>query len=255
MNLINKALSLFNLRMSRISKPVVQISEGEKDFIEKYDYYFKQMENNNRGFKAAKAYKYQVGEHPSSHVDVVCEFAAHWLYNAKPKPETILDIGAWPKFIIGMLSHYKVTSVDFRYRESRLKNETILTCDAKELNIPDNSFDAVLGIGGFYTFGLGRYGDEIDLDADVKSFYEMVRVLKPGGILIFLATITRGDPYVFFNRCRIYNYEMIQEFCEGLECIEERYISRKRKSFCSIDQIIEPKPDCYDNYVGCWKKK
>lgn len=251
---INKALSLFKVRISRVSKPVRQISEREKEFLEKFDGYLKQIENNKRGFKVAKNYKYEVGEHPSSHIDLVCEFAAHHLYHAKTKPQKILDIGAWPQFIIGMLSHYEVTSIDFRHRESRLKNETVVTCDAKELNIPDNSFDAVLGIGGFYTFGLGRYGDEIDIDADMKSFNEMVRVLKPGGMLIFLATITAGEPYIFFNRCRIYNYEMIQKFCKGLECIEERYVSRKMKKFCSIDEINEAQPDCYDNYLGCWRK-
>ena len=80
----------------------------------------------------------------------------------------------------------------------------------------------MVGIGGFYTFGLGRYGDEVDIDADVKSFNEMVRVLKPGGILIFLASITKGEPVIFFNRCRIYNYEMIQKLCEGMDCIDEK---------------------------------
>ena len=130
----------------------------------------------------------------------------------------------------------------------------MVTCDAKKLTIPDNSYDAVLNIGGFYAFGLGRYGDEIDIDADVKACREMVRVLKPGGLFIHLASITAGHPYLFFNRCRIYNYEMIQAFCEGLACIEERYISRTMKRFCSIDEITEAKPECYDNYLGCWKK-
>ena len=96
MNPINTVLSLFNVQISRISKPVAQISDGEKEFLGKYQFYLKQMSKNNRGFKVAENYNYEVGEHPSSHTDLVCEFVAHHLYTAKPKPQKILCIAAWP---------------------------------------------------------------------------------------------------------------------------------------------------------------
>lgn len=256
MNMINKCLSLFNVKLSRTSKSDNQTGSDKKNFLKKYEYYFKQIKNNKRGFDAVKRFRWEAGEHPVSHLDVICEFAAYQLH--KEKPKSILDIGAWRLFIVGMLSHYDVTTVDVRNRIPRLNNETVITCDAKVLNIPSNSFDAVLCIGGFYTFGLGRYGDEFDLDTDIKVFNEMVRVLKPGGILIFLASIKPGRPLVIFNRCRIYNYEMILKFCDGLDCVEERYISRRLKDFCSINEIVEPGPNChfdYDFYVGCWRKR
>lgn len=254
MNPVNKVLSLFGLRLSRISKAIKQIDNQEKEFLAKYEYYFKQVENNKRGFKAFKNYRYEAGEHPSSIPDLICEFAAYHLFNAKPI--NVLEVGAWRQFIIGMLSHYKVTTVDVRNRKSILKNETILTCDAKDLSIPNNSFDAVVCIGGFYCFGLGRYGDEFDLDSDIKIFNELVRVLRAGGILIFLSSITKGQPSIYFNRCKIFNYEMIQEFCDGLDCVEERYLSRRMGRFCSIDEIaIDPDCDSYDYYLGSWRKR
>ena len=43
-----------------------------------------------------------------------------------------------------------------------------------------------------------------------------VRVLKPGGHLIFSTTITRARPAIGFNAHRIYSYEMLREFCAGL---------------------------------------
>lgn len=254
MNPVNNVLSLFGLRL-KYKKESLKLRNEIREAMEKCDRDFEQVKRNNRGFRVLKDFRYQGGEeHPSSHIDVICEFAAKHLHNAKPK--NILDIGAWRQFIIGMLSHYDVTTIDIRYRRPRLNNETVLTEDAKSLNIPSNSFDAVLCIGGFHTFGLGRYGDEFDLDTDIKVFNEMVRVLKPGGILIFLASITQGHPFVRFNRCRIYNYEMIQKFCDGLDCVEERYISRRLKDFCSIGEVVDPGPGHeYDFYVGCWRKK
>lgn len=267
MHPVNKALSLLGLRLVRADKNIKKTGNkkyasraGDIDidkkniFMEKYDYYYKLVENNKRGFKVLKNPVFYGGEHPIDHADRICEFAAFHLHNTKP--EKVLDIGAWRKFTIGLLGHYDVTTIDIRNIKSSLDNETIMKCDAKKLDIPSNSFDAVICIGGFYTFGLGRYGEEFDLNGDIKAFNEMIRVLRPGGILIFLATITKKDPTIFFNRCRIYNYEMIQRFCDGLDCVDERYISRSAKNFCSVDEIIEPSPaNGYDNYLGCWTKR
>ena len=98
MNPVNKVLSLFGLRLSRISKAIKQIDSQEKDFMANYEYYFKQVENNKRGFKAFKNHRYEAGEHPSNNMDLVCEFAAYHLFNTKPK--NVLDIGAWRQFIM-----------------------------------------------------------------------------------------------------------------------------------------------------------
>jgi ubiquinone/menaquinone biosynthesis C-methylase UbiE len=92
-------------------------------------------------------------------------------------PSNILDIGSYRHFILGLLSHYEVTTLDIRERKSNLVNENIVTCDAKALLFADNSFDSVLSLEALPHFGLCRYGDEFDLDADIKAFNEMIRVL------------------------------------------------------------------------------
>lgn len=254
MNPVNKVLSLFGLRLSRENKTIKPRNKKEKEFREKYEYYFKQAENNKRGFKVLKDYRYQAGEHPFFRSDLQCEFVAYHLYNEKPVK--VLDIGSWRHFIIGMLAHYDVTTIDFRNRKSILKNETILTCDAKELNIPSNSFDSVISLGSVYVFGLGRYGDEFDLDADIKALNHMIRVLKPGGLLIFSTSITAAQPTVLFNRTRIYNYEMIRGLCDGLDCVEEKFcgIRSNKASFLKLEELTT-NPTAFDIYMGCWRKK
>ncbi len=104
-----------------------------------------------------------------------------------------------------MLAGYKVTTLDVRPRDSRLENETIVTSDAKKLDIPSDSFDMVVSLCTLEHFGLGRYGDEFDLDGDKKAFNEMIRVLKPGGRLVFSTTVTRSTPSLAFNAHRIYD--------------------------------------------------
>ena len=252
MNPVNKVLSLFGVRLSRVNKTIKQISNKEKEFRGKYEHYYKLAENNKRGFKTIKEYRYQVGEHPISTKDLEFEFVAKYLYESKPV--SILDIGSYRHFILGLLAHYNVTTVDIRGRKSILENENVVTCNAKALQFSDNSFDAVVSLECLPHLGLLRYGDDFDLDADIKAFKEMIRVLKPGGLLVFSTAITGGEPTIAFNARRNYSYEMIRDLCHGLDYVEEKFINRRVASHCPLDEITTD-PALFDYYIGCWRKK
>jgi SAM-dependent methyltransferase len=188
--------------------------------------------------------------------DFECTFAAEHIFRIKPTK--ILDIGSYRYFIIGLLAHYDVTTVDVRSRASLLANETVLTTDAKELDIPDGSFDLVLSMCSIEHFGLGRYGDEIDIEGDMKGFTEMVRVLKPGGHLIFTTTLRNGRPVLAFNEQRIYNVDLIHELTRSLTCEDERAYDRERQRFCRLDELPRDEPPSrqswWNIYCGCWRK-
>jgi SAM-dependent methyltransferase len=238
------------MQLSKIK--IEQISEGERPFKQKYEEYYNLAEGNKRGFELLRKYRYEAGNHP---VEVHYHDTGFASYHIRElKPLNILDIGSFRWYIMGLLSYYDVTTLDIRERKSDFPNETVVTCDAKSLKFSDNSFDAVLSLGALPHFGLARYGDEFDLDADIKAFNEMIRVLKPGGSLIFSAAITRAKPTILFNAERVYNHEMIKEFCRNLECVEEKFIDRHNPRFCSSDDISTD-PMLFDYYVGCWKKR
>lgn len=247
----NRLLSLLGLKLSKIDKHAKQIGDDEKAFRQRYDVYYKLAERNKRGFKVTRAYRYQVGIHPFTIQDLEFEFAAYHIH--KIKPLNILDIGSYRHFILGLLAYYSVTTLDIRERNSLLDNENIITCDAKALKLSDSAFDVVVSLEALPHFGLSRYGDDFDLDADMKAFNEMVRVLKPGGCLIFSTAITRAEPSIAFNARRNYNYTMIREFCRSLECVEEKFIDRRAKRYCSQDDITNDL-ELFDYYIGCWKK-
>lgn len=249
MTLINKVLSLFGLQLSRI--PSKQLDADEIAFKEKYEDYYALTENNNRGFELLRKYRYEAGNHPVMVHYHDTGFASYHL--KKLQPLNILDIGSFRWYIMGLLSYYNVTTLDIRERKSDFPNETVVTCDAKSLKFSDNSFGAVISLGALPHFGLCRYGDEFDLDADIKAFNEMIRVLKPGGYLIFSAAITRAKPTILFNAERVYNHEMIKAFCRNLECVEEKFIDRRNPGYCLPD-AISTNPMRFDYYVGCWKK-
>lgn len=183
--------------------------------------------------------------------DLEFEFAAYYIH--KIKPLDILDVGSYRYFILGLLAYYSVTTPDIRERNSPLDNEKIVTCDAKSLKLFSSAFDVVLSLEALPHFGLSRYGNDFDLDADMKAFNEMIRVLKPGGCLIFSTAITRAEPFIAFNARRNYSYAMIREFCRDLECIEEKFIDCRNKRFC-LHEDITTDPDLFDYYIACWKK-
>ena len=217
----------------------------------RYNQHFAQIKKEPGDFAVYKGLRYDVGSHPKSFIDYQCEFAAYHI--SKLNPAKILDIGSYRYFIIGLSSHFQVTTMDVREREAISANEIVVVGDAKKLDLPDNEFDAVLSLCTLEHMGLGRYGDEFDLEADKKAFKEMIRVLKPAGHIIFTTSITRAKPSIVFNAHRIYGYEMIRELCGNLICVEEKFYSSKIKDFCRRGEITG-KPETWDVYLGCWKK-
>ena len=248
MHPINKVLYHFGLQLSRTTTR----RKPPKEFMVNYNQHLTQLRKNPRRFKIFRNLSYEVGVHPANYIDYECGFAAYRISRLNPK--NILDIGSYRHFVLGMLSHFQVTTIDIRDRTPISNNEVVVTCDAKKLNLPDNEFDVVTSLCALEHFGLGRYGDELDLDADKKAFEEMIRVLKPGGHLIFTTTITRAQPSIAFNAHRIYSYEMLRTFCANLICGEERFYSHKIGDFCSLEEVTV-EPNVWDVYCGCWKKK
>ncbi len=228
------------------TRPVVP-----KKFLEQYRQSFQAVKANQRGFSAFEELRYQPGQHPLDPDDRQCEFAAKHLHRLQPK--TILDIGSYRQFVISLIAGFDVTTVDVRPRPPLADNEHVLTADAKQLPLADGVFDAVVTLCAIEHFGLGRYGDEFDLDGDLKSAREMRRVLKPGGHLILTTTFTNGQPAIAFNAHRIYTHEKIQELCQGLEPVVEEVWSYAAQRFVSLKEATS-KEKIYDIYCGVWKK-
>jgi len=190
-------------------------------------------------------------DHPINYKDLECAFITKNLkVNSKSK---ILNVGSYSQYIIGLMCKYNITTLDVRMRKQFMKKETVVTTDIKNIDFLENTFDVIISTSAVEHFGLGRYGDEIDLDADKKAFKQFKRVLKPGGLLIFTTTIKKGEPEICFNANRTYTKDVIDSFSDGFTKETEEYISKKKLEFCQLEDITD-KEQTWDIYCGCWRK-
>lgn len=242
---VNTVLGPLGVQVSRSPRP----SRGER---ERYEKLLSVVKEGANGLEVYREPRWgQFGTHPENFVDHECAFAASHL--SRLAPRSILDIGSYRHFIMGLVAHFPVTTVDVRDRPGICPNETVVTCDAKDLPFPPDRFDAVVSLCALEHIGLGRYGDEFDLEADRKAFAEMVRVLRPGAHLIFTTTINASGPAICFNAHRLYSHELLRQLCARLTFVDEKFFSLRHQRPCTREELT-PEPGKMDVYFGCWRK-
>ncbi len=153
-------------------------------------------------------------------------FDRHYIYHtswaarylAKVKPTLHIDISS-SLFFSGICSAFNdISFYDYRPANLILDNLNCLQADLINLPFKNNSIFSLSCMHTVEHVGLGRYGDELDPDGDIKAISELKRVLAIKGNLIFVVPI--GNPKIVFNAHRIYSHDQILTFFEDLELIE-----------------------------------
>jgi SAM-dependent methyltransferase len=153
-------------------------------------------------------------------------FDQHYTYHpawaarvlAQTKPALHIDISSIISFAAVVSAFIPVKFYDYRPAELNLGGLTSGSADLKQLPFETNS---ILSLSCMHTIehvGLGRYGDAIDSQGDISSIRELVRVLAPGGSLLFVTPV--GKPKIEYNAHRIYSYEQIIDYFAGLQLEE-----------------------------------
>lgn len=139
---------------------------------------------------------------------------------------------------------------DYRPAELNLSGLKSLHGNLHKLPFENNSVDSISCMHTIEHVGLGRYGDPIDTDGDIKAINELKRVVKSGGNLLFVTPL--GQPKIQFNAHRIYSYEQIIKYFEGFELKEFSLIPEYEKDggiIINADPNIVKK----ENYAcGCF---
>ena len=99
--------------------------------------------------------------------------------------------------------------------------------------------------------GLGRYGDKLDPNGDLKAIKELKRVLSVNGNLLFVVPI--GKPKIMFNAHRIYSYNQIINYFNELKLKEFSLVTDSGKFIQNSNKQVA---DNQKYGCGCfWFKK
>jgi SAM-dependent methyltransferase len=218
-------------------------------FKDQYDNTLKNlMDNPPSGFLVRRSEMFEdTGDHPADFTDFECAFASRML--KQQQPMSILDIGSYRHFTLGLMaSYYSVLSLDIRSKRPML-GENRAIGDIRDVGAI-GSFDAIVSLCTIEHIGLGRYGDALDIDGDKKAVDRMKRMLNPRGVLILSVPI--GPPCIVFNAHRIYSHQMIWDLCSGLNLVRETICCSGTLDELKSSEITSI-PTNFEIYCGCWR--
>lgn len=186
-------------------------------------------------------------------------FDRHYIYHPawaarvlkKINPSLHIDISSTLNFCSIVSAFIPVSFYD--YRPAKLELSGLSSDFIDLLNLPFET-ETVESLSCMHTIehlGLGRYGDPIDPQADLRAIYELKRIVKIGGSLLIVVPIGRSE--LRFNAERVYGYKEFSSLFNDMRLMEFALIPDEGPL------VINPSDDfiCKQIYgCGCfWYKK
>ena len=143
------------------------------------------------------------------------DFDGHYIYHpawaarivAKNVPQKHIDISSSLTFATMLSAFIPVEFYEYQPSKLYLSNLTEKFADLYCLPFEDNSVISLSCMHVVEHIGLGRYGDPIDPEGDIKAAGELSRVRAVNGTLLFVVPV--GKAKLCYNAHRIYSYKMV----------------------------------------------
>jgi len=131
------------------------------------------------------------------------------------KPKRHVDIGSRiDGFVAHVASFREIEIFDIRPVQSSTRN--IIFRQADLMKLPDEMVaccDSLSSLHAIEHFGLGRYGDPIDINGHIKAIENMHSMLKKEGKFYFSVPI--GRQRIEFNAHRVFSIEYLLKILDG----------------------------------------
>jgi SAM-dependent methyltransferase len=130
------------------------------------------------------------------------------------KPQKHVDVGSRVDgFVAHVASFREIEVFDIRPQSTAVRNIRFVTADF--MNIREdlhNYTDSLSSLNVVEHFGLGRYGDPIDIEGDKKGLENMRKVLKAGGK--FYLSVPIGPQRIEFNAHRVFSLRYLLDLLQ-----------------------------------------
>ena len=190
------------------------------------------------------------------------DFDSHYVYHVawairkvleikqKENIEKHLDFSSSLHFSANLSAFLPVDFYDYRPANLSLSNLNSKEADLTNLNnFKDNSINSLSCMHVVEHIGLGRYGDPIDTEGDIKAINELKRICEIGGNIIFVTPV--GKQRIQFNAHRIYAFKTILNlFGEDFE-LKEFSLVKDDHNFLENVSISEAEDIVSRQNYGC----
>ena len=170
-------------------------------------------------------------------------------------PNRHVDISSSLHFCTMLSAVVPTDFYDYRPADLVLDNLTSSFADITTLPFPNDSVPSLSCMHTVEHIGLGRYGDALDYDGDLKAISELKRVIAPGGSLLFVVPLG-GQSIICFNAHRIYDKPQVLTLFSDMELMDFTLIPEDGKDGGLVsdppDELLERQ------FYGCgcfWFKK
>ncbi|MBU3968890.1 DUF268 domain-containing protein [Patescibacteria group bacterium] len=175
-------------------------------------------------------------------------WAARVLVDIKPKKH--IDISSTLHFCSIISAFIPVDFYDYRPAFLNLSNLTSKRGDLTALPFEDGSVESISCMHVIEHIGLGRYGDPLDPDGDLKAIKELKRVTAKGSNLLFV--VPMGQPKIMFNAHRIYSYDQIVSYFDDFELKQFALIPNNAATSGIILEATKAQADKQSYGCGCF---
>lgn len=187
------------------------------------------------------------------------EINYHYIYHpawaarilAAKRPKKHIDISSLLYFNVIVSAFVPVDFYDYRPADISLSDLHCGKQNLLSLSFPDCSVDSISCMHTIEHIGLGRYGDELDPDGDIKAINELKRVVSVGGSVLFVVPIS-GQPRIEYNANRVYSYRQIIEYFKGFELKDFSLIVQDGENPGIVASASESLANDQNNGCGCF---
>lgn len=212
----------------------------------------------------------------------VTNFDSHYIYHtawAMRKVKQIkdnynidkhIDFSSSLHFCTSLSAFISVQFYDYRPAFLTLSNLKSQHADLTNLaNFLDDSVKSISCMHVIEHIGLGRYGDSVDPDADIKAIEELKRICAIRGNILFVTPV--GKEKIMFNAHRIYSFNTIKnifgdnfelkefslvtdqhKFLENVNLDEAEGLVEKQNYGCGCFWFIKKKYEKYTHNPRTW---
>ena len=168
------------------------------------------------------------------------------------KPVRHVDIASRVEGFVAHVATFRTIEVlDIRPLTSKTPNIIFRQCDFTQ--IPDeltDYCDSVSCLHAIEHFGLGRYGDRIDINGHLRGFDSLYKLLKPDGILYLSFPI--GTERIEFNAHRVFAIKSPLEWAKNrFELTGFSYVDDQGDLHENVAVDNNTLADNFDLHYGC----